>query len=95
MYRSVRPDVTGVLTDCDRFLVSTADRRKVRRISENEPLYALTIPSGRRIIDSRVGDDIVAMDLMHRANLGGAEQALGPRVMLRRWPDPRWRVGLV
>jgi hypothetical protein len=61
--------VTGVLTDRARFVASTADRRKVRKISKDDPLYALSIPSGLRIIYSRVGDDIVVMDLMHKANL--------------------------
>ena len=50
-------------------MASTADRRKVRKISKDDPLYALSIPSGLRIIYSRVGDDIVVMDLMHKANL--------------------------
>ena len=38
--------VTGVLVDRTRFLASTADRRKVRKISKDDPLYALSIPSG-------------------------------------------------
>lgn len=68
-------EVTGVLADRARFIASTADRRKVRKISKGDPLFALSIPFGLRIIYSRVGDDIVVMDLMHKANLGGP----GPR----------------
>jgi hypothetical protein len=66
--------VTGVLADRARFIASTADSRKVRKISKDDPLYALSIPSGLRIIYSRVGDDIVVMDLMHKANLDGSGQ---------------------
>ncbi len=61
--------VGGVITDRHRFLASTSDSRKVRRISEDPPLYSLKVPSGLRIIYSRVGDDIVVMDLMRQATL--------------------------
>jgi len=61
--------VRGVLTDRAHFIASTADGRKVRRISKDEPFYALSIPSGLRIIFSKVGDDIVVMDLMRQATL--------------------------
>ena len=67
--------ITAIIKDRAHFLANTADRRKVRRISQKEPFYALTIPYELRIIDSQVGDDIVVMDLMHRLNL--AEN--GPR----------------
>jgi hypothetical protein len=62
--------VAGVLADRARFVARTADRRRVRKLSKDDPLYALSIPSGLRIIYSRVGDDIVVMDLMHKDNLG-------------------------
>ena len=62
--------VGGVITDRDHFIASTADSRKVRRISKNDPFYALRVPSGLRIIYSKVGDNIVVMDLMHQATLG-------------------------
>jgi hypothetical protein len=61
--------VGGVITDRDHFIASTADSRKVRRISRNDPFYALKVPSGLRIIYSKVGDDIVILDLMHQATL--------------------------
>jgi len=61
--------VGGVLTDRAHFIASTADSRKVRRISKNDSLYALNIPSGLRIIYAKVGDDIVVMDLMRKATL--------------------------
>ena len=67
--------ITAIIKDRAHFLANTADRRKVRRISQKEPFYALTIPYELRIIDSQVGDDIVVMDLMHRANLA----EYGPR----------------
>ena len=44
--------VKGVLSDRAHFIASTADRRKVRRIAGDDPLYALSIPSGLRIISS-------------------------------------------
>jgi hypothetical protein len=62
--------VGGVITDRDHFIASTADSRNVRRISKNDPFYALRVPSGLRIIYSKVGDNIVVMDLMHQATLG-------------------------
>jgi hypothetical protein len=61
--------VGGVISDRARFLASTADSRKVRRISKDQPLYTLKIPSGLRIIYSKVGDEIVVMDLMRQATL--------------------------
>jgi len=61
--------VGGVLTDRAHFIASTADSRKVRRISKDDSLYALNIPSGLRIIYAKVGDDIVVMDLMRQATL--------------------------
>jgi hypothetical protein len=61
--------VGGVIIDRDHFIASTADSRKVRRISRNDPFYALKVPSGLRIIYSKVGDDIVVMDLMHQVTL--------------------------
>jgi hypothetical protein len=61
--------VGGVLTDRHQFLASVSDNRKVRRISEDPPLYSLKVPSGLRIIYSRVGDDIVVMDLMRQVTL--------------------------
>ena len=61
--------VGGVITDRDHFIASTADRRNVRKISRNDPFYALKVPSGLRIIYSKVGDDIVIMDLIHQATL--------------------------
>jgi ribosomal protein L32 len=67
--------IRDILEDRAHFLASTADRQKVRRISKNEPLYALRVPSDLRIIYSQVGDEIVVMDLMHRAVLA----EYGPR----------------
>jgi hypothetical protein len=61
--------VGGVITDRAHFLASTADSRKVRRISKNQPFYSLEVPSGLRIIYSQVGDDIGVMDLMSQATL--------------------------
>jgi len=61
--------VGGVLINRDRFVASTADRRKVRRISKSEPVYALSIPSGLNIIYKVSGDAIEVMDLMGRATL--------------------------
>ena len=75
--------VTGVLTDRARFVASTADRRKVRKISKDDPLYALSIPSGLRIIYSRVGDDIVVMDLMHQVTLDTYGQRNVPKAKKR------------
>jgi len=61
--------VAGVISDRDHFIASTADSRKVRKVSKNDPFYALKGPSGLRIIYSKVGDNIVIMDLMHQATL--------------------------
>jgi hypothetical protein len=63
-----------IVKDRTHFLASTADRRKVRRITADHPYYALRVPSGLRLIYSRVGDEIVVMDLMHEANI-----AYGPK----------------
>ena len=41
----------------------------MRKISKNSPVYALSVPSGLRIIFSKEGDDIVVMDLMRQAVL--------------------------
>ena len=61
--------VGGVISDRAQFLASTADSRKVRRISKDQPLYTIKVPSGLRIIYSKVGDEIVVMDLMRQATL--------------------------
>jgi hypothetical protein len=64
-----------LVKDRAHFLANTADRRKVRKISEKEPFYALTILYDLRMIYSQVGDDIVVMDLMHSTVLA----EYGPR----------------
>ncbi len=51
--------IEGVTIDRDHFIAGTSDSRKDRRISKNDPFYALKGPSGLRIIYSRVGNDIV------------------------------------
>ena len=61
--------VGGVITDRAHFLASTADSRNVRRISKDEPLYVLRVPSGLRIVFSKIGDEIVVMDLMRKVTL--------------------------
>jgi hypothetical protein len=61
--------VSGVISDRDHFLASVANSRRVRRISKDQSLYTLNVPSGLRIIYSKVGDDIVIMDLMMQATL--------------------------
>jgi hypothetical protein len=57
--------ICDIVQDRAHFLASTADRRKVRRISKTKPLFALKLPSGLRLIYSQVGDEIVVMDLLH------------------------------
>jgi hypothetical protein len=64
-----KQSVGEIITDREHFIASTADSRKVRKISKNDPIYALRVPSGLRIIYSKVGDDIVVMDLMHQTTL--------------------------
>jgi hypothetical protein len=61
--------VESALIDRAHFVSRIADTSKVRRITTDDPLYALSIPSGLRIIYSQVGDDIVVMDLMRKATL--------------------------
>jgi hypothetical protein len=61
--------IGGVITDRAHFLASTADSKRVRRISEEHSLYILKVPLGLRIIFSKVGDDIVVMDLMRQTTL--------------------------
>jgi hypothetical protein len=61
--------VGGVITDRDHFLASMADSKKVRRISKDQCLYTLKVPSGLRIIYSKVGDEIIVMDLMRQTTL--------------------------
>ena len=56
--------VGGVIANRAQFLASVSDHRKVRKISKQKPLYSLKVPSGLRIIFSRVGDEIVVMHLM-------------------------------
>jgi hypothetical protein len=67
--------IRRIIKDRAHFLASAADRRKVRRISKTHPFYALSVPSGLRLIFSKVGDEVVVMDLMHEAVLAG----YGPR----------------
>jgi len=61
--------VGGVLCDRDHFLASTSDPRKVRKISESEPVYALSGPSGLNIIYRVSGDEIEVLDLMGTTTL--------------------------
>ncbi len=76
-----KQDVTRVIADRDNFIASAANRRRVRKISKDNPVYALSVPSGLRIIFSKVGEDIVVMDLMRQAVLDqfGARQAGKPK----------------
>jgi hypothetical protein len=71
--------VSGVIADRDKFLASTTDGRNVRKISQNDPFYVLRVPTGLRIIYSKVGDDIVVMDLMRKATL----DRYGPRKLAK------------
>jgi hypothetical protein len=86
--------VGGVISDRAQFLASTADSRNVRRISRDQPLYSLRVPSGLRIIYSQVGDEIVVLDLMRQATLDRygwkASQARrgGPK-KVRAMPDTK------
>ncbi len=76
-----KQDVTRVIADRDNFIANAANRRRVRKISKDSPVYALSVPSGLRIIFSKVGDDIVVMDLMRQAVLDqfGERQAGKPK----------------
>ena len=69
------------IKDRDHFLASLGESREIRRISVDDPVFALSVPSGLRLIYSRVGDEIVVMDLMHEANLVGCRPrgGAGPR----------------
>jgi hypothetical protein len=89
-----RQAIAGIITDRVHFLASTADRRKVRRISKDHPFYSLRVPSGLRIIYSKVGDEIVVMDLMHQATLDqygpkASQATRGPTKKVRARPDHR------
>ena len=64
-----RRAVGDIITDRSRFLASTSDGSRVRRLSKDRPFYALKVPSGLRIIYSQAGDEIVVMDLMRQATL--------------------------
>ncbi len=68
--------VGGMISNRAQFLASTADSRKVRKISKDQPLYTLRVPSGLRIVYSKVGDEIVVLDLMRQATL----DHYGPKV---------------
>ncbi len=61
--------VGGVIADRAHFLASAADSRRVQKLSKDEPLYALKVPAGLRIVFSQVGDELVVMDLMRQATL--------------------------
>ena len=73
--------VDRVIADREHFVASTRDGRKVRKISRTRPLYALSVPTGLRIIFSKVGNDIVVMDLMWQAMLDryGHKRAVKPK----------------
>lgn len=73
-----RSAVAGVIADREHFIAGLANRRKVRRLSKRDPFYALSVPHGLRIVFSKVGDEIVVMDLMRKETL----ELLGQ-------PDPR------
>jgi hypothetical protein len=64
-------EIGEMIKDRAHFLASLGESRKTRRISEDDPVFALSVPSGLQLIFSRVGDEIVVMDLMHEANLAG------------------------
>ncbi|WP_210420270.1 hypothetical protein [Aquisphaera giovannonii] len=64
-----RRAVGAMIANRDRFLESTSDPSRIRKISRTRPLYALEAPDGLRVIYSHVGDEIVVMDLMHQATL--------------------------
>jgi hypothetical protein len=70
-----RRAIGEMIKDRAHFLASLGESRKIRRISEVDPVFALGVPSGLQLIYSRVGDEIIVMDLMHEANLAG----FGPR----------------
>jgi hypothetical protein len=80
--------VLGIIADRERFLASTANSTNVRKISTKRPVYALKGPAGLLIIYSRVGDEIVVIDLMRQETL----DRYGPKIAKAkgtRSPKPR------
>lgn len=64
-----RKAVCGVISDPAHFLNCMADSKRVQKISKDDQIFTLKIPSGLRIVYSRVGDEIVVLDLMRQATL--------------------------
>ncbi len=61
--------VGGLLSDRERFVEGTAERRKIRKVSESDPIYALSASAGLNIIYRLSGADIEVLDLMGDATL--------------------------
>jgi hypothetical protein len=61
--------VGGLLSDRERFVAGTSERRKIRKVSESDPIYALSASTGLNIIYKLSGADIEILDLMGDATL--------------------------
>lgn len=61
--------VCGVISDPAHFLKSVSDSKRVQKLSKDKHIYTIKVPSGLRIVYSRVGDEIVVLDLMRQATL--------------------------
>ena len=71
-----------VLSDRDHFLSHTSNRRRVRKISKSQPVYAVSVPAGLDIIYRVSGDAIEVMDLMGSATLkrfGAKKRSRNPK----------------
>jgi len=64
-----KKSVGGLLSDRAHFVAGMANRRKNRKVSVSEPVYALSASPGLNIIYKLSGDDIEVLDLMGDATL--------------------------
>ncbi|MHC5541475.1 hypothetical protein ACYOEI_24915 [Singulisphaera rosea] len=61
--------VNGVLSDRESFLKHAKAGSRVRRISENRPVFAVDILPGLALIYQISGDEVVVIDLMGQGAL--------------------------
>ncbi len=60
-------EVIGPLIgDRERFLAAQADPGRVEKISDEQSLYTLSLPSDLRLVFSKIGETIVIVDLMNK-----------------------------
>ena len=73
----------GIIADRTNFLKRINSASRVRKISNDRPLFSVKAPGRLNFIYSQSGDEIVVMDVMHETTLN---QFVGKKVKSTKQP---------